>query len=180
MLLKIGRLNNIDAVKAVQKVLVINQDGDFGPTTFKYVKAYQAANGLKPIDGVVGPTTASHMGIDLEEFLDTDLSELVKKKGEDRKILIYIGKASHRKYFGELVKLAKANKDTVYVVVAGYVLKECIDEADELRAINMMVVDHYISNDELLSLNMKSASKFWGVEVPIGKRQTNRVAIKGK
>ena len=77
MVLKKGKNNNKEAVKAVQEVLGIKQDGDFGPTTEKYVKNYQKDNGLTA-DGIVGNGTAKHMGLDLDEFLETDLSNNVQ------------------------------------------------------------------------------------------------------
>jgi len=66
MVLKKGKNNDIDAVKAVQKVLGIKQDGEFGPTTEKHVIKYQKNNGLTA-DGIVGNGTAKHMGSDLNE-----------------------------------------------------------------------------------------------------------------
>lgn len=78
MVLKKGKKdNNIEAVKAIQEVLGIKQDGDFGPTTEKHVKNYQSNHGLKA-DGEVGGITAGKMGIDLEEFLETDLSSNIQ------------------------------------------------------------------------------------------------------
>jgi hypothetical protein len=71
MVLKKGKNNDKEAVKAVQKVVGVKADGDFGPATEKAVKKYQADNGLTA-DGIVGPATAKHMGIDLGEFADTD------------------------------------------------------------------------------------------------------------
>ncbi len=76
MILKIGSNNNINAVKAIQGALGLKQDGDFGPTTEKYVKVFQKKNNLT-VDGIVGNTTAKIMGIDLNEFLETDLSNNV-------------------------------------------------------------------------------------------------------
>lgn len=76
MILKRGNANNIEAVKAIQGKLGIKQDGDFGPTTEKHVKEFQTKNKLTS-DGVVGNATAKAMGIDLNEFLETDLSNNV-------------------------------------------------------------------------------------------------------
>ncbi len=76
MILRIGSNNNINAVKAIQGALGLKQDGDFGPTTEKYVKTFQKKNNLT-VDGIVGNTTAKIMGIDLNEFLETDLSNNV-------------------------------------------------------------------------------------------------------
>ena len=84
MVLKKGIKNDKEAVKAVQAVLGIKEDGDFGPTTEKHVKNYQANHGLKA-DGEVGPTTAGKMGIDLDEFLETDLATAPSIGGLDIK-----------------------------------------------------------------------------------------------
>lgn len=73
MVLKKGSNNDKEAVKAVQAILGIKQDGDFGPTTEKHVKNFQTNHGIKA-DGEVGPNTASKMGIKLDEFLETDLA----------------------------------------------------------------------------------------------------------
>lgn len=75
MVLKRGNNNDKEAVKAIQEVLGIKQDGDFGPTTEKHVKNFQSNHGLKA-DGVVGSITAAKMGVDLDEFLDTDLTDI--------------------------------------------------------------------------------------------------------
>lgn len=49
-----------DAVRLVQVVVGLKDDGDFGPKTDTAVKAWQTANGLKA-DGVVGPITWDKM-----------------------------------------------------------------------------------------------------------------------
>jgi len=81
MILKKGSNNNTDAVKAIQAALGLKEDGDFGPTTEKFVKEFQTKNKLT-VDGIVGNTTAKAMGVDLDEFLDTDLSSNVLKTKE--------------------------------------------------------------------------------------------------
>jgi len=73
MILKRGSNNNIEAVKAIQGALGLKQDGDFGPTTEKVVKEFQFKNKLT-VDGIIGNGTAKIMGINLDEFLETDLS----------------------------------------------------------------------------------------------------------
>ncbi len=85
MVLKKGKSNNKDVVKAVQKVLGVKQDGDFGPTTEKYVKEYQKDNGLTA-DGIVGRGTAKHMGINLDEFIDTDRTNIDDSNDTDGKV----------------------------------------------------------------------------------------------
>ncbi len=50
-------------VKAMQEVLGLDADGDFGPGTERAVKSWQAENGLTP-DGIVGPKTLAKMGIE--------------------------------------------------------------------------------------------------------------------
>lgn len=81
MVLQKGKNNDKDAVKAVQEVLGLTQDGDFGPTTEKHVIIYQKDNGLTA-DGIIGKGTAKHMGIDLDEFLDTDNTSTVQTTKE--------------------------------------------------------------------------------------------------
>ncbi len=53
--LKVG-VNGED-VKLLQGFLGLTADGGFGPKTALGVKAFQAANGLLPADGIVGPMT---------------------------------------------------------------------------------------------------------------------------
>lgn len=81
MLLKRGANNHIEAVKAVQIALGLKDDGDYGPKTEKAVKAFQKKNKLT-VDGKVGRNTAAKMGIDLEEFLSTDITNFVNKTEE--------------------------------------------------------------------------------------------------
>lgn len=76
MILKRGSNNNIEAVKAIQTALGIKDDGDFGPTTERFVKQFQTKHKLK-VDGIVDNVTAKVMGVDLNEFLETDLSNNV-------------------------------------------------------------------------------------------------------
>ena len=75
MVLKKGSRNDEDAVKAVQEKLGLKQDGIFGPTTEKYVIKYQKEN-LLTADGIVGRGTAKHMGINLDEHIDTDRTDV--------------------------------------------------------------------------------------------------------
>jgi peptidoglycan L-alanyl-D-glutamate endopeptidase CwlK len=63
MILRIGS-TEIEAIKAVQAKLGIDQDGDFGGLTDAAVKKFQKRNGLTE-DGEVGTSTAAKMGIDL-------------------------------------------------------------------------------------------------------------------
>jgi len=53
-LLKVG--SEGEQVKKIQEVLGLDADGIFGQMTAKYVKVWQADNGLEP-DGIVGPKT---------------------------------------------------------------------------------------------------------------------------
>lgn len=54
-----------EVVKQIQKVLGVEQVGNFGPKTEEAVKAWQTKNGLTP-DGIVGPSTLAKMGIKVE------------------------------------------------------------------------------------------------------------------
>jgi peptidoglycan hydrolase-like protein with peptidoglycan-binding domain len=77
MTLKKG--DNGENVKILQNFLKIKADGDFGPGTELKVKEWQKANSLTE-DGVVGPTTASKMGIVLKEEVT---AQLLEKKWEN-------------------------------------------------------------------------------------------------
>lgn len=81
MVLKKDGDNDKDAVMAVQEVLGLKQDGSFGSITKAAVIKYQKKHSLVA-DGIVGNGTAKHMGIDLDEFLDTDLSKLIRTTEE--------------------------------------------------------------------------------------------------
>ena len=58
MLLKVGSRGK--EVKELQEFLNIDADGIFGQVTAKYVKVWQAGNGLEA-DGIVGPKTYQKM-----------------------------------------------------------------------------------------------------------------------
>jgi peptidoglycan hydrolase-like protein with peptidoglycan-binding domain len=55
-----GVQGHVNAVKAVQAVVGVTVDGQFGPATAEAVKKWQAAHGLQA-DGVVGPKTWATM-----------------------------------------------------------------------------------------------------------------------
>jgi len=63
MVLKRG--DNNETVKKIQKVLGVEQVGNFGPKTETAVKEWQKKNGLVA-DGIVGPATLAKMGIVVE------------------------------------------------------------------------------------------------------------------
>lgn len=77
MVLKKG--SNGENVKLLQEYLKINVDGDFGPTTEKFVKEWQTKNGLT-VDGIVGPTTLKKMGIVLKEETSSEFDTTWKDK----------------------------------------------------------------------------------------------------
>jgi hypothetical protein len=54
-----------EVVKQIQKVLGVEQVGNFGPKTEAAVKEWQKKNGLTA-DGIVGPATLAKMGIKVE------------------------------------------------------------------------------------------------------------------
>ena len=56
-------------VKRLQGHLTTNKDGDFGPKTKEALKDYQRENGLT-VDGVAGPQTLGHMGIEVHAGID--------------------------------------------------------------------------------------------------------------
>ena len=59
------RGDNNETVKKVQKVIGVEQVGNFGPKTEAAVKEWQKKNGLVA-DGIVGPATLAKMGIVVE------------------------------------------------------------------------------------------------------------------
>lgn len=72
MIVKKG--NKGDAVKAIQEKLGIVAGGIFDAPTEAAVKTFQRKNALED-DGIVGPITAAALGINLEEFLTTDIQD---------------------------------------------------------------------------------------------------------
>lgn len=72
MILKRG--DRGDAVKAIQEKLEIKMDGIFGSQTETAVKNFQHSKGIQA-DGIVGPVTIAMLGINLEEFLTTDIQD---------------------------------------------------------------------------------------------------------
>lgn len=77
MILKKG--SNGENVKLLQEYLKINVDGDFGPTTEKFVKEWQTKNGLTA-DGIVGDSTLKKMGIVLKEETSSEFDTTWKDK----------------------------------------------------------------------------------------------------
>jgi Putative peptidoglycan binding domain len=56
LIVTVRRGSSGNAVKAVQVVLKVSVDGDFGPSTQAAVRSFQSSHGLA-VDGVVGPNT---------------------------------------------------------------------------------------------------------------------------
>lgn len=67
-------------VQAVQTALGIEADGQYGPKTEAAVKDFQIRQGLKQIDGVVGPETATAMGLS-ETYQPTGRVDTVSNAG---------------------------------------------------------------------------------------------------
>lgn len=78
-----------DAVGAVQEKLGITADGLFGAQTEAAVKEFQRSKGLEA-DGIIGPSTAAALGVDLDEYLTTDM--------QDRTVITADGLVIHKAY----------------------------------------------------------------------------------
>lgn len=85
-------------------------------------------------------------------FERTELSELVIKNAAGRKVLIYLGAGKKSKSFDKMASFGLANKKDVLIVSAGVILKDSLIEADLLRDAGMIVIDRFISDEELISL----------------------------
>jgi peptidoglycan hydrolase-like protein with peptidoglycan-binding domain len=55
-------IEDSDAIKKLQELLSLDQDGQYGPKTLASVKEFQSINGLTP-DGIVGPATWNILGV---------------------------------------------------------------------------------------------------------------------
>lgn len=82
----------------------------------------------------------------------TDLSRHVGRLKAQRKVVVYLGKVSKRKGLHDLVRLTAGLEQEFLVVVAGQLLDDGKQAAQELRERGMLVEDRFISDDELLSL----------------------------
>lgn len=83
---------------------------------------------------------------------ETSLSNAAKDLAAGRPIVVYLGKASRRKGYGELVALAERVRGRALIVSAGVVAPECEQDAVALRESGMMVEDRRVSEGELTSL----------------------------
>lgn len=88
--------------------------------------------------------------------LRTELSKSIENKKKGREILLYLGMAKKSKSFIEFANMVLANSEYIYGVSAGKVLDECVDKADQLRNEGMMVVDRYVTDEDLFSLYSKA------------------------
>lgn len=85
-------------------------------------------------------------------FPSTELSLKAIEKSNKRKILIFLGKITKQKGFDFLIDFTENNKKDVFVVVAGRMTKECKPLGGKLKRAGMMVIDRFISDEELFSL----------------------------
>ena len=60
-------------VARLQSIIVTTTDGKFGKNTDAAVQAYQNSNSLL-VDGIAGPQTLGHMGIEVYSGIDLSLS----------------------------------------------------------------------------------------------------------
>lgn len=82
----------------------------------------------------------------------TQLSNQVQKARGGRSVIIYIGSANRSKGFPELFDLIQKAYSKYLVVVAGKVAGEFSKEAKALIDLGMIVVDRWVTDDEILSL----------------------------
>ena len=82
----------------------------------------------------------------------TELSRKVQHLKGQRRLIIYLGKASRRKGLPDLAHLTAGLEQEVLVVVAGQVLEDGKLAAQELIDRGMVVEDRFISDEELFSL----------------------------
>jgi hypothetical protein len=82
----------------------------------------------------------------------TKLSIKLKKKSKNKKILLFIGKTKTDKSYNEFVDFSIANSKEICAVSAGKVVMECADKAKQLKSNDMIVIDRFITDNELLSL----------------------------
>lgn len=87
-----------------------------------------------------------------EGLPETELSRKVKHLRGQRRLIIYLGKASSRKGLPDLARLTAGFEQDFLVVVAGQVLEDGEQTAQELLDRGMIVEDRFISDEELLSL----------------------------
>jgi peptidoglycan hydrolase-like protein with peptidoglycan-binding domain len=100
-----------DEVKEIQKVVGVTADGVFGPKTESAVKAFQKRYGIKPVDGIVGPSTWAkiHAIMDASSGSKTTTRYYTVVSGDT------LGKIS-KKYYGTTTKwkkIADANKNLI-------------------------------------------------------------------
>jgi glycosyltransferase involved in cell wall biosynthesis len=90
---------------------------------------------------------------DMKSYLPvTELSVEAKEQAKGRRILIFLGKITLYKSFDYLVDFAKNNKEDLFVTVAGRMTKECEHLGEKLKELGMLVVNRFISDEELFSL----------------------------
>ena len=74
MILKYGKLNSKQAVKALQYLLGVSAGGTYNSATKSAVKKFQKANKLKE-DGIAGPDTLTALCKTLPDVLYKDYSQ---------------------------------------------------------------------------------------------------------
>ena len=84
----------------------------------------------------------------------------VSAEAAGRKVLLYAGKASQRKRFGQLALQAGKLREKVLIVAAGSVSNECREDARYLEGLGMVVFDRYVSDEEMIAL-FKLADYVW-------------------
>ena len=89
------------AVEELQKILGVKVDGKFGRGTLRRLKAFQTEYGLKPVDGIVGPETATVLGFSDQK--KTQIKQLMKD--------IELGKSEPKPHSGGAADGAQARAE---------------------------------------------------------------------
>jgi glycosyltransferase involved in cell wall biosynthesis len=92
----------------------------------------------------------SYLGTDNEIIL-TDLSSEIQRKKGNRKVVIFIGRATREKGFFDLYEFMTRFPDKL-LVVAGKIADDCTYIAEKFLEMGMIVHNRWVSDEEILSI----------------------------